>query len=374
MKTKVGTKKYYTSALLIGLILALVAALFLFGGLGGNKSASAAAATTPKYALAFDYSYKYTYGSAGGSSTSNSDGKDAYSAHGCSISIWGSGSSGSGSLPKGGYIGSSTVNMSATGISTPSITVKNSSGTKVGLGSSFTMTGLYDGTYSVSVNFGSRAWTINSRAGASESMTGTSSFTVDTTPPIISGATRTTAGKYTNAAFTVSASDSASGLDTMYMKNPTASSYTVVGSSITIPAGSVNGLYSFYAKDKVGNTSLTHDVYYDTSLPTVSLKSSSGADITGNYTNSSFYCTALDTGSTVNYMQYKTPSNTSWSTYVLGTTIDPLRRTELISFERLTEQGMSPRQSLFISTRKNQKSKFTVAIKSTDKGRLARTI
>lgn len=300
MRTKIKAK--YSAVLLIVALLALAVGLFLFGG--SVTSASAATATTPKYLLQFDYKYKYTYGSGGGASTSNDDGT-AYSAHGGSVSIWGSGASGDGNLPKGGYINSSTVNMSVAGIQSPSMTVTNSSGTKVGSGKTFTMTGLADGMYNVSINFGSRAWTINSRAGASEGMTGTSSFGVDTTAPTISGASTSTTGKYTNTAFTVTASDSASGVKELYMMTPSESSYSVVGTtSKTVSVSSGNGLYRFYAKDNAGNASATYYVYYDTSLPTITLKNSSGATITNGYINTAFNCTASDTGSGVSYLQY----------------------------------------------------------------------
>lgn len=336
MRTKTRVK-YPIAVLLTIALFALVAVLFMFGG--GVTSASAATATTPKYLLQFDYKYKYTYGSGGGSSTSNDDGT-AYSAHGGSVNIWGSSASGDGNLPKGGYINSSTINMTVTGIQSPSMTVTNSSGTKVGSGKSITMTGLADGIYSVSINFGSRAWMINSRAGASESMTGTSSFGVDTTAPTISGASTSTTGKYTNAAFTVSASDSASGVKELYMMTPSESSYSVVGStSKTVSASSGNGLYRFYAKDNAGNSSPTYYVYYDTSLPTLTLKKSSGTTVTDGYVNTAFNCTASDTGSGVSYMQYKTPSMTSWTSYTSGTNISTSATNGLYQFRAVDRAG-----------------------------------
>ena len=47
------------------------------------------------------------------------------------------------------------------------------------------------------------------------------------------------------------ASDSVSGVESLYMKAPNSSYYSSVGSSSkTISSGSANGLYSFYAYDK----------------------------------------------------------------------------------------------------------------------------
>ena len=100
------------------------------------------------------------------------------------------------------------------------------------------------------------------------------------------------------------------------MKSPSDSSYSSVGgSSKTVASTSTNGLYSFYAKDKAGNTSSTYYVYLDTSKPTVNISPNK------TYTNAAFSASASDTGSGVSYLQYKVPNSTSWTTYTSGTSI-----------------------------------------------------
>lgn len=146
-------------------------------------------------------------------------------------------------------------------------------------------------------------------------------FYYDKTAPTISGASTSPTGRFVNSAFTVTASDSLSGVSQMYMMSPTASTYTAVGTSKTVSAGSTNGLYKFYATDNGGTSSSTYYVYYDSTLPTVTMKSASGTTLSGSYVNQAFYCTASDTGSGVSYMQYKTPSSSTWVTYNSGTTI-----------------------------------------------------
>lgn len=146
-------------------------------------------------------------------------------------------------------------------------------------------------------------------------------FYVDMTKPTISGASTSTTGKYTNAAFTVSASDAVSGVENLYMKTPTSSSYVAVGTSKTVTAGSTNGLYSWYAVDAAGNQTATHYVYYDSTKSVGSIKNASGTTLTSTYTNGTFYYTATDSGSDVSYMQYKKPGASSWSSYTSGTKI-----------------------------------------------------
>lgn len=167
----------------------------------------------------------------------------------------------------------------------------------------------------------------------------TFNFYYDKTAPTINGASTSPTGKFVNSAFTVSASDNLSGVSQMYMMSPTASTYTAVGTSKTVSAGSTNGLYKFYATDNGGTSSSTHYVYYDSTIPTLSLKSSSGSTLSGNYVNKAFYCTASDTGSGVSYMQYKTPSSSSWVTYTSGTTIPTTAASGTYQFRAFDKAG-----------------------------------
>ena len=276
----------------------------------------AAAVTTPNYAMEFNWTKTTTTGSSGGTGSSTSTGtgysvyvqtSESYGAT-VSVSIYGSSSSGTGSLPVGGYIRSSTVNIQInSSLSSGTIKVTNSSGTQVASGGkSVTMTGLADGTYNVSFAFGGGAWTTSGRSGVGVSVSGTSSFKVDCTAPSISGASTSTTGKYTNSSFTVSASDSGSGVEYLYMKSPSDSSYSSVGgSSKTVASTSTNGLYSFYAKDKAGNTSSTYYVYLDTSKPTFTFTPDK------TYYNANYTVKVNDTGSGFSYYQYTNPAGTT---------------------------------------------------------------
>ena len=323
----IKTKNKILSFVLFGMLAVSLSLCFVFAS---PVKTYAAAITTPKYSMEFNYSISTTTGTGGGTGSSTATGKGysvsvqtaQYSSTTASLSIYGSGSSGTGTFPIGSYINSSIVNLAITsGINQGSITVTNSSGTQVGKGGKSLYLGdLADGTYNVALFFGSGAWATSARSGVGKSTSGSTSFIVDCTAPSISGASTSTTGKYTNQAFTVSASDSGSGVASLYMMSPTASSYSACGTSTTVSSGSVNGLYRFYATDNAGNTSSTYYVYYDTSKPTLSVKTSSGTAIT-QYTNQAFYCTASDVGSGVYSMDYKTPNSTVWSVYTPGVSI-----------------------------------------------------
>lgn len=150
----------------------------------------------------------------------------------------------------------------------------------------------------------------------------TFNFIVDKNRPTISGASVSTTGKYTNKAFTVTASDLLSGIDKLYWKAPTASIYSsTTATSKTISAGSANGRYTFYAVDKAGNQSSYYYVYYDNVVPTGTIKETSGTLSSGSYTNKAFSYSATDSGSGINYLQYKKPGSSTWTSYTSGTTI-----------------------------------------------------
>lgn len=150
----------------------------------------------------------------------------------------------------------------------------------------------------------------------------TFNFIVDKNRPTISGASVSTTGKYTNKAFTVTASDLLSGIDKLYWKAPTASIYSsTTAISKTISAGSTNGRYTFYAVDKAGNQSSYYYVYYDNVVPTGTIKETSGTLSSGSYTNKAFSYSATDSGSGINYLQYKKPGSSTWTSYMSGTTI-----------------------------------------------------
>ena len=312
----------------------ILSALFMvcacFGLLlnSGTVTANAAAIATPKYAIPITYSTWYqsnTSTSTTGSGTSTSFsariGQTTTSTY--SVALYGSSASGTGTW--NGYINSSTVTIVLSSSSgSPTVTVKNSSGTTVGSGTkTISLTGLANGTYTAS--FGaSGGWLVNGRQYDQAGFNASFSFSVDCTAPTISGASTSSTGKYTNTSFTVSASDSGgSGLSALYYKTPTSSSYSSVSSSKTFSAGGANGLYTFYAKDGANNQSATYYVYYDDQKATGVVKTASGTTLSSSsaYTSEAFSYTATDSGSGISYLQYMTPSSSSWATYTAGTQI-----------------------------------------------------
>ena len=290
-----------------------------------GTTAYAAAVTTPKYAIPITYSTWYS--SNGGRSTTGSGTSTSFSARigqftnsTYSVSLYGSGSSGTATWD--GCIKSSTVTivlMSSSG--TPTVSVTDSSGKGVGSGTkTITLTGLADGKYTASFS-ASGGWLVNARQYDSAGFNAYFTFTVDSNAPTISGAATSSTGKYTNSSTYVSASDSVSGVSALYVKAPNSSSYSNVGTSTTISNTATNGLYYFYAKDKAGNTSKTYYLYLDTVKPEGTIKGMTGTTYIGKYINQTFSYTATDSGSGISYLQYKKPGSSSWATYTDGYTI-----------------------------------------------------
>ena len=298
---RVKTKGFLTGAIFIALM-ALVVLLAVFT----DKPMAANAATTPKYAVAFDYTYKYTEGSGGGVSNSGYSGNDVYSTSFTSgnrqttsingVFLYGSGASGTATMTNGGYIKSDSVNveLSVSGAKI-NVSILNADGKSIGSGKNkASASGLSDGAYKVSFSY-SNAWTINSRAGASCSFSGSFTFNIDGQAPTISGASSSTTGKYVNSAFTVSASDSVSGLKALYMKAPNNSTFYSVGTSTTVNRGSANGRYTFYAEDNALNKSGYYYVNFDDTPPVLTCV---GASF-GSNTNKGFTVKAEDNSGSV---------------------------------------------------------------------------
>ena len=335
-------KKGVFRTLLCGLF-ALCLAVGLSSLFASGTTAYAAAVTTPKYAIPITYSTWYS--SNGGKSTTGSGTSTSFSARigqfntsTYSVSLYGSGASGTGTWD--GCIRSSTVTIElSSSKGTPTLSVTNSSGKGVGSGTkTITLTGLADGKYTASFS-ASGGWLVNARQYDSAGFNAYFTFTVDSTAPIISGAATSSTGKYTNSSTYVSASDSVSGVSALYVKVPNSSSYSSVGTSTTISNTATNGLYYFYAKDKAGNTSKTYYLYLDTVSPMGTIKTGSGTTITGNYTNQAFSYSATDSGSGISYLQYKKPGSTSWATYTSGTSIAASATSGLYQFRAVDKAG-----------------------------------
>lgn len=321
----VKTKRKSILRALLCAVFALCFAVGLSSLFANGTTAYAAAVTTPKYAIPITYSTWYS--SNGGRSTTGSGTSTSFSARigqftnsTYSVSLYGSGSSGTATWD--GCIKSSTVTIVLTSSSgTPTVSVTDSSGKGVGSGTkTITLTGLADGKYTASFS-ASGGWLVNARQYDSAGFNAYFTFTVDSNAPTISGAATSSTGKYTNSSTYVSASDSVSGVSALYVKAPNSSSYSNVGTSTTISNTATNGLYYFYAKDKAGNTSKTYYLYLDTVKPEGTIKGMTGTTYIGKYINQTFSYTATDSGSGISYLQYKKPGSSSWATYTDGYTI-----------------------------------------------------
>lgn len=310
---RVKTKSIITALLFA----ALIGLLALFIMVVPQGATTASAATTPKYTVAFNYSASYTYGSGAGTSQYPSSGTGVYSAsfiwganksvNTLSVSMYGSSASGTGAFVNGGFIDSRDVTIEVTSSVSTTVTINNSGGTKIASGTKkATATGLTEGTYKVTIT-ASGGGPINSRAGWGASISCNFEFKIDENAPTISGASTSKTGIYKNTAFTVTASDSGSGVKSIYRKAPNENTFYSVGtSSATVNKGSVNGLYTFYAEDNAGNRSGYYYVNFDDVLPEMSV---TNAEFWKN-TNKSFTVSSSDnSGSCTLY--YKTDDG-SW--------------------------------------------------------------
>lgn len=351
----VKTKRKGILRTLLCAVVALCFAVGLSSLFASGATAYAAAVTTPKYAIPITYSTWYS--SNGGRSTTGSGTSTSFSARigqftnsAYSVSLYGSGSSGTATWD--GCIKSSTVTIVLTSSSgTPTVSVTDSSGKGVGSGTkTITLTGLADGKYTASFS-ASGGWLVNARQYDSAGFNAYFTFTVDSNAPTISGAATSSTGKYTNSSTYVSASDSVSGVSALYVKAPNSSSYSNVGTSTTISNTATNGLYYFYAKDKAGNTSKTYYLYLDTVKPEGTIKGMTGMTYIGKYINQTFSYTATDSGSEISYLQYKKPGSSSWLSYTSGTAIASTATNGQYQFRAVDKAGnVSDTQTIYLDS------------------------
>ena len=308
---------------------------------------TAYAATTPKYTVKFNWSTKTTTGTGGGTGSNTASGSGVsysmqtgqYSFVDYSVTLYGSSSSGTGTFESGSYIGSNSVNVIInSSVKIPTTISGNGTTVAKGNNNSFSLSNLADGTYTVTSSF-SAGWATSPRSGIGKSYSFTFQFKVDSTAPTMNNVSTSSTGKYTNSSTYVSASDSMSGVECIYMKTPGNSSYGNMGTSTTVSSSEMNGLYSFYAKDKAGNTSRTYFLYLDTVKPTGKIKNSNGTEITGSYTNQTFSYSATDSGSGISYLQYKKPGSSSWLTYTSGTSISASAASGTYQFRAVDKAG-----------------------------------
>ena len=301
---------------------------------------TAYAATTPKYTL--KVTGTKTDGTWGGKVTKNvTDAtsveikKSLSNTENVSFYLNGTSVSGRGTLSNNSYITFSDVHISSS-VSDCTITLFDNSDRQVASGTSSVSANLSDGRYKI------RFTISRSGGGGYTKWSGSADvytyFYVDATAPTVSGASKSTNYYKTNT-FTVSASDGGSGGATLYVKKPASSSYIAYGSSKTVNKTDTNGLYSFYAKDNVGNRSATYYVYLDSKLPVGTIKNASGTTLTKEYTNGAFFYSATDSGSGISYLQYKKPGSSSWLTYTSGTSISASSANGTYQFRAVDKAG-----------------------------------
>lgn len=310
--------KAKTKGILTGAVFVLLMALLVLLAVFTDSPTTASAATTPKYLVAFNYTYKYNEYTAGGGSNTGHSGNDVYSTSFTSgyrqttsitaVYLYGSSASGTATMENGGYIQSDSVNVEVTTSGTKiSVTIRDSNGNSLGSGKNkASASGLSDGTYTISLSY-SNTWTINSRAGANCSFSATITFNIDGQAPTISGASTSATAMKTNKSFTVSATDSVSGLKALYMKTPNNNTFYSVGSSTTVNRGSTNGRYTFYAEDNALNKTSYYYVNFDDTPPTLTCD---GASF-GSNTNSGFTVKAEDNSGSVTL--YRKIDDGSWA-------------------------------------------------------------
>lgn len=299
-----------TKRILLEVLIAAAMTAFLCFGIFQRDDTTVQAATPPKYTMTFSgTSGSLSWGASGHTNvitnqTKVTVAKQFGSSQTEDIILYLSGSmtSGSAVLEDNGFIDFTNVTISCS-LSFVELTLSNSAGQQIvkGKGSiSANLSSSSNEKYQVDLH-------ATKQSGGGYTQWGyvvnvTSHFRIDTSAPTISGASTSTTGKYTNTAFTVSASDSGSGVENLYMKAPNQSTYTAVGTSKTISKGSVNGRYEFYAQDRCRNRSSTYYVNFDDTVPQLSV---SGANF-GTTVAKGFTVTASDANTVTLYYKYET--------------------------------------------------------------------
>lgn len=279
----------------------------------------AEAATTPRYTVTFDYTHYYhnnTTKSVNGSGTnvtstpslpSSQSGKASLS-----VSLYGSGAAGTGTLPNGGAINSSALNIEiSSGFTYNTGKVVNQSDAEVGRISEKVgrLSGLSDGVYRVTIEASSPGWNPNPRTYARYSLTCTFSFRVDTVAPtgtLYGGTSAVSNNGSTKANYVkFTASDNGSGIKACYVKKPGRTAYETYSSNSQLTE---EGKFSFYCVDNANNTSATYTITRDSTAPTLSCTQSNFYSAT----DKGFTVTASDTLSGAKLF-YKTPSMSGFS-------------------------------------------------------------
>ena len=138
------------------------------------------------------------------------------------------------------------------------------------------------------------------------------------TVALYSGTTSVSSGYYSAADYVkFTASDSVSGISSAYVKMPGNSYYSAYTSGSQLTA---EGTYTFYAKDRSGNTSAYYTITLDKTKPTGTLYAGTNTVKSGTYTNASYIkFVPADGVSGVSATYVKKPGSSSYVSYTSGT-------------------------------------------------------
>lgn len=253
-------------------------------------------------------------------------------------------------LSNNDYLNSTDISISVnTTYEICSTIVYDSNNQIVEQGSSWTnLMYLEDDTYTVEIECSGTGNNVSGRIYEKYYTVCSFSFTVDTTPPTITGASLSMSGKYIRGSFSVTGVDELSGINRIYMLEPGQSSYQEITSGSSL-SSSKNGLIMFYAVDNAGNSSAIYYIYNDIEKPTGLLYKKDGTIITSTYTTTSFYFKASDSYSGVLQMYILYPGDQYWSIYN-GQLIDSSYKTGSYKFMATDYAGnMSEYKAVYYS-------------------------
>ena len=138
------------------------------------------------------------------------------------------------------------------------------------------------------------------------------------TVTLYSGTTSVASGYYSAADYVkFTASDGVSGISSAYVKMPGNSYYSTYTSGSQLTA---EGTYTFYAKDRSGNTSAYYTITLDKTKPTGTLYAGTNTVKSGTYTNASYIkFVPSDSVSGLSATYVKKPGSASYVSYTSGT-------------------------------------------------------
>lgn len=110
---------------------------------------------------------------------------------------------------------------------------------------------------------------------------------------IYANGTTVASGSYINSTFYYIASDTGSGVNSVYYKSPISGIYAPYTSGSIIPVNAGDGWYYFYATDNVGNVSATTSVYLETRPPLVEIYKNGTKEYSQSFSTSASYDTNI---------------------------------------------------------------------------------